>query len=56
MQVLCVASLQKEVSDRREREFPSRIVYTKCDCDSRERECLPFALVETLLSAKCTLL
>lgn len=52
-QLFYVAADQKEVFDRLEREFPSRIFYTPRNCDSRERDCLPFALADILLLAKC---
>lgn len=48
-----VAADQKEVFARLEKEFPSRVFYTARHCDSRDRDCLPFALADILLLAKC---
>lgn len=52
-QMFYVAADQKEVFARLEHEFPSRVVYTPRHCDSRDRDCLPFALADILLLAKC---
>lgn len=52
-QLFYVAADQKEVFDRLEHEFPSRVFYTPRNCDSRESDCLPFALADILLLAKC---
>lgn len=52
-QLFYVAADQKEVFARLEREFPSRVFYTPRNCDSRDRDCLPYALADILLLAKC---
>lgn len=52
-QLFYVASDQKEVLQHLEREFPSRIFYTPRHCDSRNKDCLPFALADILLLSKC---
>ncbi|KAI0562243.1 hypothetical protein FGB62_63g017 [Gracilaria domingensis] len=52
-QLFYVAADQKEVFAKLEHEFPSRIFYTPRHCDSRDRDCLPFALADILLLAKC---
>jgi len=53
-QLFYVAADKKEVFDRLEREFPSRVFYTPRHCDSRDKDCLPFALADILLLAKCS--
>lgn len=53
-QLFYVAADSKDVFSRLEREFPSRVFYTPRTCDSRDRECLPFALADILLLAKCS--
>lgn len=53
-QLFYVAADQKEVFERLENEFPSRVFYTPRDCDSRNRDCLPFALADILLLARCS--
>lgn len=53
-QLFYVAADQKEMLARLEREFPSRIFYTPRRCDSRDRSCLPFALADILLLARCS--
>ncbi|CAN8074523.1 unnamed protein product [Agarophyton chilense] len=52
-QLFYVAADQKEIFTKLEHEFPSRIFYTPRHCDSRDRDCLPFALADILLLAKC---
>lgn len=53
-QLFYVAADQKEMLVRLEREFPSRIFYTARRCDSRDKSCLPFALADILLLARCS--
>lgn len=48
-----VAADQRKVFLRLEREFPSRVFYTPRKCDGRNKECLPFALADILLLARC---
>lgn len=53
-QLFYVAADQKEVFERLEKEFPTRVFYTPRRCDNREKECLPFALADILLLARCS--
>ncbi len=53
-QLFYLAADQKDVFNRIEKEFPGRVFYTPRRCDSRDRECLPFALADILLLAKCS--
>lgn len=53
-QLFYVAADQKEVFAQLEKEFPARIFYTPRQCDSRDKDCLPFALADILLLAKCS--
>lgn len=53
-QLFYVAADQKEVFTRLERAFPSRIFYTPRRCDGRDKECLPYALADILLLARCS--
>lgn len=52
-QLFYVAADQTDVLMRLEREFPSRVFFTPRRCDSRGKDCLPFALADILLLAKC---
>lgn len=52
-QLFYVAADQRKVFLRLEREFPSRVFYTPRKCDGRDKECLPFALADILLLARC---
>eukprot|EP00171_Calliarthron_tuberculosum_P014838 IDg14838t1 len=53
-QLFYIAADQKDVLDRVEKEFPGRVYYTPRECDSRSRDCLPYALADILLLAKCS--
>lgn len=53
-QLFYVAADQKDVFAQLEKEFPTRIFYIPRQCDSRDRDCLPFALADILLLAKCS--
>lgn len=52
-QLFYIAADQRQVLLRLEREFPSRVFYTPRSCDGRDKECLPFALADILLLARC---
>lgn len=52
-QLFYIAADEKEVPIRVEKEFPGRVFFTPRQCDSRSRECLPYALADILLLAKC---
>lgn len=53
-QLFYVAADHREVFLRLEWEFPSRVFYTPRRCDDRDKKCLPFALADILLLARCS--
>lgn len=53
-QLFYAAADEKSVLTRLEREFPSRVFFTPRQCDSRAKACLPYALADILLLARCS--
>lgn len=52
-QLFYVAADQIDVLEKLQAAFPSRIFYTARQCEGRDRACLPYALADILLLAKC---
>jgi hypothetical protein len=52
-QLFYVAADQVEVLDKLQATFPSRVFSTPRRCDSRDRECLTYAMADILLLSKC---
>jgi hypothetical protein len=53
-QIFYVAADKVETLGRMDAEFPSRVLYTPRHCDSRERECLRFAMADILILSRCS--